>query len=58
MYVCVISQVFGECSALIETGRHFVGLYCHMPLTILLLISAAITGAHTYTHTHTCKHSY
>lgn len=37
-YVCVISQVFGECSALIGTGRHFVGLYCRMPLPILLLI--------------------
>lgn len=45
--VCAASLVFGEYSALIGTGRHFVGLYCHMPLPILLLIRAAITGTHT-----------
>lgn len=56
MCVCVVSQAFGECSALIGTGRHFVGLYCHMPLPILLLIRAAITGTNTYTqHTQPCE---
>lgn len=58
--VCVIGQVFEECSALIGTGRHFVGLYCHMPLPILLLIRTAITGTHTLlqsrpTHFGTCS---
>lgn len=54
VYVCVsvVSQAFGECLALIGTGRHFVGLYCHMPLPILLLIRAAITGTNTYIQTH------
>lgn len=45
-FVC---QVFGECLHLIGNGRHFVGLYCHMPLPILLLIRAAITGTPTWT---------
>ncbi len=51
IYVCAVSQVFGECSTLIGTGRHFVGLYCHMPLPILPLIRAAITGTHTSART-------
>lgn len=38
----------GECLLLIGTGRHFVGLYCHMPLPILPLIRVAITGAHAF----------
>lgn len=50
--VCASSaRLFRECSALIGTGRHFVGLYCHMPLPILLLIRAAITGTNTYIET-------
>lgn len=39
----------GDRSPLIRTGRHFVGLYCHMPLSIPPLIRAAITGG---VHTH------
>lgn len=64
IYVCVFSHILGECLALIGTGRHFVGLYCHMPLPILLLIRAAITGTHTHTlartltrQTHTLWHT-
>lgn len=53
--VCCWPGFFGECSALIWTGRHFVGLYCHMPLPILPLIRAAITGSHIHTHTHACE---
>lgn len=49
--VCEYVCVFGECSALIVTGRHFVGLYCHVPLPIELLIRVAITGTRMCTCT-------
>lgn len=39
-----------DCSPLRETGRHFAGLYCHMPLPILILIRAATAGARMLSH--------
>lgn len=50
--MCVVGQAFRECSALIGTGRHFVGLYCHMPRPILPLIRAAITATHSPADAH------
>lgn len=49
MCACVVSQVFGDCLPLTGTGRHFAGLYCHMPLPILPLIRAATAGTQTFT---------